>query len=84
MNKNVPSTNVINEQNKVQYDTEETQINNYKLDEQTNKHKIITKQPNFEFKKPYNPEQYEINIKPNTINSIVNQENIKNKVYLKF
>lgn len=84
MNKNVPSTNVINEQNKVQYDTQETQINNYKLDEQTNKHKIITEQSDFEFKKPYNPEQDEINIKANIVNSIVNQENIKNKVYLKF
>lgn len=83
INKNLPSTNVTKEQNKVQYDTQETQINNYKLDKQTNKRKIIKEQSDFEFKKPYNLKQDEINIKPNIINSIINEEHIKNKVYLK-
>lgn len=81
INKNLPSTNITKEQNIVQYDTQETQINNNKLDEQTNKRKIIKEQSDFEFKKPYNPEQDEINKKPNIVNSIVNQENTKNKVF---
>lgn len=84
MNKNILSTNITKEQNKLQYDTQETQINKYKLGEQENKHKIIKDQSDFKFKKPYNPEQDEINIKPNMINSNVNQEHIKNKVSLKF
>lgn len=54
------------------------------LDFLTHKRKPIEQQSDFEFKKPYNPFQQEMNRNNNSIMSNVLQSKLTNKVFLKF